>query len=73
MPTVYLKMGLSNFINIYIWDKVTDFIKTFLLKGVLSCTLTISTLPTLILVSLTTSSLPVSNTHPTLCVSYTCI
>lgn len=50
-----------------------DFIKTFYsLTGVLSCTLTISILShTLILVSLSTSSLPVSNTHPTLCVSYT--
>lgn len=29
MPTVYLKMGLPNFLNIYVWYKVMGFIKTF--------------------------------------------
>lgn len=45
MPTVYLKMGLPNFLDIYIWYKVMGFIKTFYLKGVRSYTLTISTPP----------------------------
>lgn len=32
MPTVYLKMGLPNFLNIYIRDKVMGFIKTFFIE-----------------------------------------
>lgn len=71
MPTVYLKMGLPNFLNIYVWYKVMGFIKTFQLKGVLSYILTYLP-PTYSCLSFYEFPSCVKYSS-TLCVSYTCI
>lgn len=71
MPTVYLKMGLSNFLNIYLGQSNRFHKDIFIERCSFMYSDHIYTPHSYSCLS--TSSLPVSNTHPTLCVSYTCI